>query len=434
MLYYILGILAIVAVHLMIFLKCYEKGVKVSAGHIMLSAIFSLYLVFVIEYVHDKVIEKPSEYLVLTGVFIPIGIIMPIIYRRFKYFLVNAWFILAFDVLLMILQIIHGSELNSIFVIFTLAGGLIGFFISTIVRSVFKDLRKNLIIKKRKKRIILLSLEIEVMTFFIFALFFSMAAIEKISGNDIVEKFDSTFINKETDKYGSIYFSIKKNYTRYDEYANLNPDMDIEEVVWRVNSNLDKEFYDSNYVSIANETTDEPFLINKFNRVSDDFEPKDLVKIEGNYLATQETTKAYKSMLEEMEKEGMKIYVVSSYRSIEYQRNLYNNYLKSDDKDTVDTYSARPGYSEHHTGRALDISHIPGNINAFEGSEEAEWVYENCYRFGFIVRYREENMDVTGYMYEPWHITYVGTEISSRMHTDGIETLEEYVARYGQNY
>lgn len=434
MLYYILGILAIIAVHLIIFLKCYERGIKINNKHITLSVMFSFYLVFVIEYLHDKIIDEIGSFIVTSLVFIPIGIIMPLIYRRFKYFVINVLFVLVFDVLMIILQVMHCSKFMPVFVVFSLLGLLIGFAISSIIRYVFSDLRKSLIIKKRKKRIVFLSLEVEIMTICLFSLFFSMAVIEKISGNNIVEKFDANFVNKDSDKYSKIYFAKKDYYVRYDAYAKLHPEMETEEIVWRVNSNLDKDFYDSRYVSMADENTYNPLLINKFNRVSENFEPKNLVTIEGNFLATKETTDAYKEMLEDMEEEGMKIYVVSSYRSIEYQENLYNNYLKVDDRDEVDTYSARPGYSEHHTGRALDISHIPGNIDAFEGSEEAEWVYKNCYRYGFIVRYKEETMDVTGYIYEPWHITYVGTEISVRMHSDEIETLEEYVARYGQNY
>ena len=104
--------------------------------------------------------------------------------------------------------------------------------------------------------------------------------------------------------------------------------------------------------------------------------------------------------------------------------------MKKDSKSKVDTYSSRPGYSEHHTGRALDISQVSGNLDMFEGSDEAKWVYENAYKYGFIVRYMEDQIDVTGYIFEPWHIVYVGTDISYKMHDENIKTLEEYVVKY----
>ena len=76
------------------------------------------------------------------------------------------------------------------------------------------------------------------------------------------------------------------------------------------------------------------------------------------------------------------------------------------------------------------MSQVSGNLNVFEGSPEAKWVYENAYKYGFIVRYKENQMDVTGYIFEPWHIVYVGKDISQTMHDENIETLEEYVVKY----
>ena len=96
----------------------------------------------------------------------------------------------------------------------------------------------------------------------------------------------------------------------------------------------------------------------------------------------------------------------------------------------MDTYSSRPGFSEHHTGRAIDVSQVYNKLEAFEGSDEALWLYANAYKYGFIVRYKDDQTDVTGYIFEPWHIVYVGEEISNTMHDEKIETLEEYVVKY----
>ena len=69
-------------------------------------------------------------------------------------------------------------------------------------------------------------------------------------------------------------------------------------------------------------------------------------------------------------------------------------------------------------------------MDRFEGTPEAKWIAENAYRFVFIVRYPKDAMDMTGYKYEPWHITYVGNNVSQTMHDNGIETLEEYFVKY----
>lgn len=436
MIYYILGILAVAAIHLVSFLKCYEHNIKVNNKHMTVSIIFSLYLVYVVEFLHANIMEDGLEIFKLVALFVPFGIIMPIIYQRFKYFLVNVIYVLGISLFIMGLQYIQLKKTNPLILIFSLFGLLIGFLIGICVNRMVPNLRKKLIIKKRKKKIGYLAYEAEITAIGVMVIFFSVAGIEKVSGKNFDEKIKGTVTSekkKETDKYESISYAKEDKYDRYDRYAKLHSEMELEEVVWRVNANLDQTFYDKDYVQYADQNTDEPLLINKFNRVSDNYKPKKLVKIEGDYIATPETTEAYKELKKDLEALGMKIYIVSSYRDVAYQTNLYNYYLKSDSKQEVDTYSARPGYSEHHTGRALDISQVYNNLDAFEGSKEAKWVYENAYKYGFIVRYKEEQMDVTGYIFEPWHITYVGKEISMKMHDENIETLEEYVAKYVDN-
>ena len=96
----------------------------------------------------------------------------------------------------------------------------------------------------------------------------------------------------------------------------------------------------------------------------------------------------------------------------------------------VDTYSARPGHSEHQTGRAIDLCGSFGSLNDFINTPEGPWVNENCYKYGFIIRYQQDIIPLTGYKYEPWHITYVGTEVAQTMHDLNIRCLEEYVVKY----
>lgn len=429
MLYYILGILAIVIVHLITYLKCYENNIKINWLHMFLSAGFSCYVVYVIKYLHNNVIENGIGLAKLTVMFIPVGVMMPIIYKRFRYFLMNILYTLCMGGLISILQIINCGKINPLNIVFELFGVLIGFIFTMIINEISPDFRKKCMIKNKKKHIIYLSFEAEVLCAAVFILFLAGAMVENMSGKNL-EKQKGALVYEYEDEYENIYYADKDKYKRYDAYAKQNPDMKVEDVVWRVNANLDKDFYDEEYVKYVDTNTNSPLLINKFNRVSDDYKPDELVTIEGNYVATPETTEAYHNLISDLEELGMKVYVVSSYRSISYQKNLHNNYLKEDSEEEVDTYSSRAGYSEHHTGRALDISQVKGNLNAFEGSDEADWVYKNAYKYGFIVRYMDNEIDVTGYIYEPWHITYVGKEIAKIMHDENISTLEEYYVKY----
>ena len=99
-----------------------------------------------------------------------------------------------------------------------------------------------------------------------------------------------------------------------------------------------------------------------------------------------------------------------------------------DGKENADRYSARAGYSEHQTGLAIDVNTID---MSFDNTSESVWLRENAYKYGFIIRYPKGKEEITGYMYEPWHIRYVGKELSNKLYKDGSYiTLEEY---YGIN-
>ena len=102
---------------------------------------------------------------------------------------------------------------------------------------------------------------------------------------------------------------------------------------------------------------------------------------------------------------------------------IYNNYVGIYGTDTADTFSARPGFSEHQTGLAIDVNTID---DSFAGTPEAIWLAEHCWEYGFIIRYPEGKQNITGYKYEPWHIRYVGSAISKQIHDAGTDiTLEE---------
>ncbi|MDE6538911.1 MAG: D-alanyl-D-alanine carboxypeptidase family protein [Ruminococcus sp.] len=127
--------------------------------------------------------------------------------------------------------------------------------------------------------------------------------------------------------------------------------------------------------------------------------------------------------------EGLNIYLSSGFRSYETQDYIYNDYVAKDGQEKADTYSARPGHSEHQSGLAIDVNQID---DTFIGTPEAIWLEEHCWEYGFILRYPQSKQDITGYKYESWHIRYVGTDMSYKIHNKALEmndpylTLEEY--------
>lgn len=126
---------------------------------------------------------------------------------------------------------------------------------------------------------------------------------------------------------------------------------------------------------------------------------------------------------------GYKLEISTAYRGYTYQQTLYNNYVNAAGQAAADQESARPGYSEHQTGLAVDIRTQSNQCNletCFGGLPEGQWLAANAYKYGFLLRYPADKVAITGYEYEPWHFRYVGTELSQEMHKDHVETLEEF--------
>lgn len=121
--------------------------------------------------------------------------------------------------------------------------------------------------------------------------------------------------------------------------------------------------------------------------------------------------------------EMMSLSIVSGYRSYSTQEAIYNRYVSRDGQEKADTYSARPGHSEHQTGLAFDINYAG---DSFGSTPEAAWLAENCWKYGFIIRYPKDKSHVTGYKYEPWHVRYLGEETAKKVYESGL-TLEEYL-------
>lgn len=120
---------------------------------------------------------------------------------------------------------------------------------------------------------------------------------------------------------------------------------------------------------------------------------------------------------------GYDMSLLSGYRSYDYQKSLYESYVARDGEEAANRYSAKPGTSEHQSGLAFDVGEMTWDYGE---TAAGKWLKENCAQYGFILRYMEGKEHITGYMYEPWHIRYVGVEHATAIMNQNI-TLEEYL-------
>lgn len=141
---------------------------------------------------------------------------------------------------------------------------------------------------------------------------------------------------------------------------------------------------------------------------------------------------AVNRMISDMKAEGLSVdSTTSNYRSYSYQSTLYQNYVSAYGKASADTFSARPGYSEHQTGLAFDLRE-PGGGSLLTNSKATSWVAKNAHKYGLIVRYQSGKEWITGYQAEPWHVRYVG-DIATSIYNSGL-SLEEYLGVSGGGY
>lgn len=179
----------------------------------------------------------------------------------------------------------------------------------------------------------------------------------------------------------------------------------------------------------------ELMLVNRSYLLNADYEPGDLVTPDVKHtssaiLMREDAALALEALFAAAKEEGITLYAHSGYRSYRTQELIYQRKIReTKDKEAARLLVADPGASEHQLGLAMDLKNSKnGKLNAaFGKSKEGKWVAENAHRFGFIIRYKKEWTDITGYAYEPWHIRYVGIEHAQIIHEMNIP-LEEYVA------
>ena len=245
--------------------------------------------------------------------------------------------------------------------------------------------------------------------------------IEKLNDEEITKILNMDY-NKNLVNIINEQYYIPYNLDRYLSYANKNEN--IKDVISIVNVGADSDWYTNTKETNIDEGN--KMLVNKFNYLKEDYSPNDIVSISNWYAydghsIKKEVYDKYVSMWKAANKEELTLLVNSSYRTFEEQKNEYDK--------SNDDYAARPGFSEHQTGLALDIVTYDIIGNEFENTDEFKWLQENAHLYGFILRYPKGKENITGYSYESWHYRYVGKELATKVKESGL-TYDEYYAYY----
>ncbi|WP_202621573.1 M15 family metallopeptidase [Anaerocolumna sedimenticola] len=195
----------------------------------------------------------------------------------------------------------------------------------------------------------------------------------------------------------------------------------------------------TNHDNVVMDTNPESMtvLVNKELRLPSDYIPGDLVVPDVSFsfsyydekkLMRQEAADALEKLFDGGKAQNIILNGVSAYRSYQRQYDIFTDNVKKQGLEHTTKYSATPGYSEHQTGLAIDVSADSVNNRldeTFGDSTEGKWLAENAHLYGFIIRYPEDKTEITGYSYEPWHIRYVGKPLAKYIYENNL-CLEEY--------
>lgn len=180
-------------------------------------------------------------------------------------------------------------------------------------------------------------------------------------------------------------------------------------------------------------------LVNKTHPLDKDYKPDDLTSIKyyakdrdaSTRFMRKEPAEQFEKLVEAAKADGQTIVMTTAYRSFDFQKILWDNYVKKHGEAKANTFSAKPGQSEHQTGLCTDVSSpsVKYQLTTDYGdAPEGKWLAEHAHEYGFIIRFPKGKEDITGYQYEPWHIRYVGQPAADEIYKKGI-TLEEYLGK-----
>lgn len=240
--------------------------------------------------------------------------------------------------------------------------------------------------------------------------------------------------NAELVRMSMLPYFDKTKREQYIDFKLKNEQCTWVDVITFVNIGLYEDYYRG--VQKVSDPNSINVLVNKYNKLSETYMPKDMEPIEVKYnpeglLLRHEAKLAFEEMCRKAERDGICLKAISTFRSFYYQWKIYLKNITPaqsiEDYSTIrDKVSARPGYSEHQTGLSVDINDLEPE---FEHTPESRWLAANAYVFGFILRYPKYKEKITGYDFEPWHYRYLGKELSQAVYYSDL-TYDEFYARY----
>lgn len=258
--------------------------------------------------------------------------------------------------------------------------------------------------------------------------------IDKLNNKELEEILSINY-NKKIVPFVKEKYFIYTNINRYLDYQKKNKDSKEETIISLVNVNRDKDYY----ADLINTevSLNEAMLVNKYHALTKDYEALNIIKTSSSYsYANNELNEtaynAFKELADAAKIEGHLIIINSSYRSYERQDELWNARKNSFGIRKADQYAARAGSSEHETGYAIDVADFNDQNDEFGKTESFTWMINNCYKYGYILRYPENKENITGYSYEPWHYRYLGKDLATKVYKSGL-TFDEYYEFYLNN-
>lgn len=256
--------------------------------------------------------------------------------------------------------------------------------------------------------------------------------IEKYLNDNEIKKVISIDYNKNIVCFIKNKYFMFKNLDMYLDYYKNNSKYECSKVISIINTGSNIDWIDEERETDVSQN--DLMMVNRLYGLSSDFEPDDIVDVPLKYAYSNKKIKSsildsIINLITEAKDYGYTFVVSSGYRSYKEQEKLYNSYADSYGKSEADEYVAKPGHSEYQTGLTFDLE--PYNKvfeNSFE-SEEYEWLSNNSYKYGFIIRLPKGKEDITRFSSSAWKLRYVGIEAAKRIYEENT-TFEEYYAYY----
>lgn len=254
---------------------------------------------------------------------------------------------------------------------------------------------------------------------------------EKVLNKALENDYDEYLIPLTEEKY-----FLWKNYDKYIKQIKTilekSNKLDYTDIVTKVNTKTNYDYYTHTEKTDMSKGTS--ILVNKYYSLPEKYKPENIVDVSnwysyGSIQLNSEAYDAFKEMFNAAKKDNITLIINSGYRTYEYQKQVYDQYKEINGEEYADEYAARPDFSEHQTGLALDIITYNTKGEDFENTDAFKWLQKNAHKYGFILRYPKGKENITGYSYESWHYRYLGKDLATKVKNSKL-TYDEYYAYY----